>query len=591
MMTFGAWRSSLTGIERSADRMNWLFSHPPTPLAALLVLAGKATLLLILVSIIRLVIHSASASARYFVIGTGIIMIGCLPVITLVTPDWKLPVPTAIRSNVILDGNSPSSSRILHGISQSGPAAETNMNGSHAPVATASGNPLFYLWMLGTVAAMGRVLAGLTGSTRGRHRGLKCNSARVNELVRIASGRIGLRRNISIQVGGRLEVPHISGIINPVLRLPRNALNWPDERLTSVLLHELAHIKRRDHIFWPLANLSVSWLWFNPLAWLALARMRSDKEKACDDYVLACGRNRADYAKHLLDTCLSIGAPANAVSPGLQFAQKNEVRERIMYMLNREVDRRPISRARQFAYVCLLLVLLIPLTGTSGIATGPGSGGEVQPGERDTAVETLKSFFAALSSGSDFRTIDEEFLTSDYFDDASLTPENLDKAVWLQVFENSLCCITEGRAGIVQKVRGRLTSLEHRGDELIATLQMDIIGLCLNKGKAHRDADGNVSFVIDKTSGKETAVRECPVVDSLSQQVRLRREDNAWKISQFKGGLTIMRMDTKNPYGPIFLVWIENIDDHTTPLGSRVFKVIPRDIVPDAYNAEFSLEE
>lgn len=571
--------------------MSGILSLPPTFFTALMILALKGALFLVLIFLIRLVIRTASASARYFLIAAGIITVGCLPLLTLITPDWKLPLPAALQTRIVPEpAPLPSLNEPSHTLQIDQPSTAPIMAEEPSFSTVALGDLFLYLWLLGTAAAIGRVLMGLAGGAKKGRPIMEPDLTYIGDLIGKASMEIGFRQDIAVRVGGRTGVPHVRGIIRPVLYLPQNVLRWPEDRLMSVLLHELAHIKRGDHFLWPLANLAVSWLWFNPLVWLALAQMRKEKERACDDYVVAYGRCRINYAQHLLDACLSLRGSAKLAPFSLQFAQKNEVQERITYMLNQRMDRRPISRAKQLAFIFLILTVLVPLTSITGFSAAIASG-EVSPGEREAVATTLKAFYAALSDGADFQTVNERFLTSDYFDDPSLTLENLDKAVWLPVFDNTLCCITEGRSGVVQQVRSRMASIRREGDELVATLQLDITGFCLDKKQVRRREDSSVVLISDKITGAKTAIRECPVVDSLSEQIRFRLEDNDWKISQFNGGVALMRMDTNNPYGPIFLVWIENIDKRTTPSGARVFKIIPRDIVPDAHNAKFVLEE
>ena len=572
--------------------MNGILSFPPTLPISLMILAGKATLLLALVFIIRLMVRTASASTRYFLISASIIMIGCLPLLTWITPDWKVPLPAIIQRSVVSDPAPSPSPEILSGILKTEPSkAIMDVTETHAfPAAAASGNLLLCLWLLGTLVAAGRVLIGMAGCARNQRQAKEPDSQRIHELIKSASHKIGLRKEISAGVGDQTEAPYISGIIKPVLSLPRDVIRWPEQRLMSVLLHELAHIKRGDHFLWPLANLAVSWLWFNPLVWLALAQMRKDKERACDDYVLACGRSRIGYAQHLLEACLSLRTSVKLAPIGLQFAQKNEVKERIIYMLNQKINHQPMGKVRQLAFIFLMVVVLIPLTGITGFSTAVTSS-DVSPGEHDAVTATLKAFFAELSNGSDYQVTRERFLTSDYFDDPSLTLENLDQAVWMPVFDNTLCCITEGRPGVVDKIRNRMTSLRREGNELVASLQIDVVGYCLNGKSVRRNTDSSTVILVDDTSGKKTAISECHVAHSLTQEIRFRLENGAWKVSRFNDGMAIMRMDTNNPYGPIFLVWVENIDEQTTPFGARVFKVIPRDIVPNAHNAQFVLEE
>jgi beta-lactamase regulating signal transducer with metallopeptidase domain len=88
----------------------------------------------------------------------------------------------------------------------------------------------------------------------------------------------------------------------PTLLVPRaiaqagGKVDW-----VSVVCHELAHYKRRDHIWGLLAELAVCIFPWNPLLWLAKSRLVRLSEQACDDWVLASGREADGYAESLLD--------------------------------------------------------------------------------------------------------------------------------------------------------------------------------------------------------------------------------------------------------------------------------------------------
>ena len=90
------------------------------------------------------------------------------------------------------------------------------------------------------------------------------------------------------------------GVLRPVILLPADAGDWPEERLTTALLHELAHVRRWDFLTQLAARAACAIYWFNPLAWLALARVRREQEQAADDVALGCGLDRYAYAGHLL---------------------------------------------------------------------------------------------------------------------------------------------------------------------------------------------------------------------------------------------------------------------------------------------------
>jgi hypothetical protein len=124
----------------------------------------------------------------------------------------------------------------------------------------------------------------------------------------------------------------------------------------------------------------------------------------------------------------------------------------------------------------------------------------------------------------------------------------------------------------------------------VVTLQLDIVA---DRVRGDIELIGDGATVIRRSSSAkgEDGIEECHLVDAVSQQVRLKQEDGQWKVSQFDDSITLMRMDTDSPHGPIFLVWIDGIDTTSTPFGPGVFKVIPHDIVPDAHNTKFVLEE
>jgi hypothetical protein len=95
------------------------------------------------------------------------------------------------------------------------------------------------------------------------------------------------------------------GTRRPVVLLPAEATNWPEPLLASVLLHEFAHVRRRDVASQAVAWLAVSLFWFNPLVWWAAAQMRMEAEGACDDFVIRCGTLPTTYANDLLKIAMA----------------------------------------------------------------------------------------------------------------------------------------------------------------------------------------------------------------------------------------------------------------------------------------------
>ncbi|MBR4077533.1 MAG: M56 family metallopeptidase, partial [Oscillospiraceae bacterium] len=96
-----------------------------------------------------------------------------------------------------------------------------------------------------------------------------------------------------------IDTPFILGIVRPRIYLP-SALDTT--LYPSVLLHEYAHLKRRDHWWKPLGYLLLTVHWFNPLVWLGYVLLCRDIELACDEKVIRDmdGQHKKDYSEALL---------------------------------------------------------------------------------------------------------------------------------------------------------------------------------------------------------------------------------------------------------------------------------------------------
>lgn len=108
-----------------------------------------------------------------------------------------------------------------------------------------------------------------------------------------------LRENIYLS--DKIKTPAVYGIIKPKIILP---IEYEESELNYILMHERAHIKRKDNFMRLLAFIVVCLHWFNPFAWLMLKLLYSDIELACDEFVLSkCNETeRKEYAHTLLST-------------------------------------------------------------------------------------------------------------------------------------------------------------------------------------------------------------------------------------------------------------------------------------------------
>ena len=105
----------------------------------------------------------------------------------------------------------------------------------------------------------------------------------------------------NIYISDKVKTPAVYGIIKPKIILPTE---YDANKLNFILMHEKAHIKRKDNFIRLLALIVVCFHWFNPFAWLMLKLLYSDIELACDESVLSkCDEaERKECAYTLLST-------------------------------------------------------------------------------------------------------------------------------------------------------------------------------------------------------------------------------------------------------------------------------------------------
>lgn len=158
-------------------------------------------------------------------------------------------------------------------------------------------------WAMGTLAMLGLGLTSYHGALRRFQRLAVQPSASLLATVRALSITTGLRRAPALIVSHGVKSPAVAGVLRPVLLLPaafERAFTPEEARL--VLKHELMHLKRHDLQVNAVVCLLQAMHWFNPALWFAAARVRADRESACDAQVLASDQAdcRNDYGHALL---------------------------------------------------------------------------------------------------------------------------------------------------------------------------------------------------------------------------------------------------------------------------------------------------
>jgi beta-lactamase regulating signal transducer with metallopeptidase domain len=156
--------------------------------------------------------------------------------------------------------------------------------------------------------------------------------------------------------------PGLIGIFRPVLMLPdgiQGRLNT--QEMDAILAHELCHFRRRDNLTAAVHMLVESLFWFHPLVWWLGRRLMSERERACDEAVLAAGHDPRIFAEGILNICRFYIQAPQACASALSGAN---LRIRIETILANRTTRR-LGRGQKFglSVIAALSLSLLVLAG------------------------------------------------------------------------------------------------------------------------------------------------------------------------------------------------------------------------------------
>jgi beta-lactamase regulating signal transducer with metallopeptidase domain len=151
----------------------------------------------------------------------------------------------------------------------------------------------------------------------------------------------------------------------PLLVVPADLWKRLDDRQrVTLLVHELAHLRRRDHWVRGLELLATGLYWWHPAVWWARHELREAEEQCCDAWVVwACPDAARTYAETLLEAVDFLSGPAPAV-PSLAsgLGQAQHLKRRLTMIL-RGTTHRTLNRTGALA-VLGLSALMLPLSPT-----------------------------------------------------------------------------------------------------------------------------------------------------------------------------------------------------------------------------------
>jgi beta-lactamase regulating signal transducer with metallopeptidase domain len=361
--------------------------------------AVKGTALLALAAVAATMLRRDSAATRHLVWLLAIVAMLAVPLLSALLPEWRVlpewagvsPEPIAAKPSlpsiaapadaaVALPQNADRVQPDWPSATAYQPAAEPP-EARPAPVAAEAAaeasvptwdwiGALPLAWAIGSLLLILRLTAArwvlwnaqrratLIGSAT---RTAKATDDPLLAALETVSRQLALRRPVTLLLHPHKTIPVVWGIVRCHLMLPAAARQWSGEQLRSVLLHELAHVRRRDTTAQLLAQIACALHWFNPLVWLAVWRLGVEGERACDDLVLASGVRPSAYAGHLLEIVADFSPARWMQSCGLAMARKSSLEGRLLAVLGKNLNRRRVSTALAALALAMTVGIVAPI--------------------------------------------------------------------------------------------------------------------------------------------------------------------------------------------------------------------------------------
>lgn len=321
----------------------------------------------------------ASAATRHLVWTLAIGALLVLPIASYVLPEWTVRIPIArpLTPHVAPAGPGPSNAVVAPDVASRAVTVpclddsnrcepDTAPAGASAPASVSRLTPsgaiaaLYVVYAAGVVLLLVRLVLEPFALGRLARASRDVTDAAWRRLRDDAAAQLRVSRTVRLVHSERDVMPLTFGTIAPTIVLPASADEWTDDRRRAVLLHELAHVARRDCLVQRIAGWVCALYWPHPGVWWAAKRLRTERELACDDRVLASGAAARDYAGHLLDIAHAFqAAPAPATALGM--ARARQLERRLLAILDEARNRAALGRGRGSALVAVAIAVFLPM--------------------------------------------------------------------------------------------------------------------------------------------------------------------------------------------------------------------------------------
>jgi bla regulator protein blaR1 len=205
------------------------------------------------------------------------------------------------------------------------------------------------------------------------------------EALRRVEHTLGASPRLEMRLSTASLEPGIFGIVRPVLLWPEGMSGrLGDAHLEAILAHEVRHVRRLDNLAAAIHMLVEAIFWFYPLVWWLGSRLLLERERACDEEVVASGGDRQVYAESILKVCQFCVASPLACLSGVA---GGDLKKRMVYIMTERIPHKLDIGKKLLLGSVGLAALAVPIA--FGLVTGTparaGSAANLAPPSAESA--------------------------------------------------------------------------------------------------------------------------------------------------------------------------------------------------------------
>jgi len=173
---------------------------------------------------------------------------------------------------------------------------------------------------------------------------------------------MAIRKAVILAASDRVRSPVVVGWLKPLILFPTALANRLDaDQIEMILAHELAHIRRHDHLVNLIQTVIETLLFYHPVVALVSRRIRIERENACDDLAVRSTGKRLAYVE-MLAALERLRQPGPRLALGVQDGQ-------IVGRIRRLIERSRPRRQMGITLPALLGLMLV--AGSIGVQMMP----------------------------------------------------------------------------------------------------------------------------------------------------------------------------------------------------------------------------